>query len=450
VVIGCVLVIQGIVNRGLTLSADSRARQVERDAIVSMAMLSRIARDTEKARMLVGEHIEASTPAGWTDVERRLDNALGDLDDASNVYAPLVELPNEASEWDKARAALVQFHTTVAAALALSRQDLDASARVEWQASRAEYADLDPTLETLVAINQKGALDATNEIEADERTTRQVIDVIRVAVLIGIGLLAWWLSRQITRYERQLQDTNEDLDAFAGRIAHDLKNAIGPILLSSNMLRRHATEPDRVRYFAQRIEKGSGRLTQIVDSLLAFSRAARGVAADEAVEVRSALDNVLEEVRPLAARLGATIVVEQVPDVKVRCDAGLLHVVLANIVNNAVKYLDGQPERRVHVSVVEDNTSCRFDIADTGPGIPNRDQAAIFEPFYRSTSTHVPGTGIGLATVRRIVDSRGGRIAVRSEEGHGARFIVWLPLADPDTQSSSSSRPDQQLTLRSA
>ena len=69
-------------------------------------------------------------------------------------------------------------------------------------------------------------------------------------------------------------------------------------------------------------------------------------------------------------------------------------------------------------------------IDDTGPGIPEAARERIFEPFFRVPGTKQPGTGIGLATVRRILEAHGGRITVETPEGPGCSFIVWLPLAD--------------------
>jgi signal transduction histidine kinase len=119
----------------------------------------------------------------------------------------------------------------------------------------------------------------------------------------------------------------------------------------------------------------------------------------------------------------------------------LLHILLANLCGNAVKFLEGQRERRVRISASVDGSSCRIDVEDSGPGIPEPAQEHLFEPFYRVEGSHVPGTGIGLATARRIVESRGGRIAVTSALGQGARFSVWLPLASPpDDRSADSPR----------
>jgi signal transduction histidine kinase len=201
------------------------------------------------------------------------------------------------------------------------------------------------------------------------------------------------------------------------------------VSLAPAMLRLSKAEPSRVLEIADRTERSSARATGVVDALLAFSRASRTVEPDEAAGLQETVHAVLEEIGPLVARLDATVELGPLPDVYVRCNPGLLQIVVANLCGNAVKYLDGQSERRVSISARPEGESCRIAIEDTGPGIPREAREKIFEPFFRVEGTRAPGTGIGLATVRRIVDARGGRVNVDSHEGKGSRFEVWLPLA---------------------
>jgi signal transduction histidine kinase len=440
--ISCVLIAQGIVTNNLTAVTELQSRHLERDSILSMARLSRIALDAAQAQRLVDEHIRASDPAVWASIEQRLNRVLQDIHQESQAYAPLVELPDETSDWLKAHVSLNRFSATVDSALAFSRQDLDAQAYAAWNDSDADYASLQSTLTNLIAVNQKNALDATEEIKQAEQKTRDVNDAVRYVALAGVLLLGLWLSYAVLTFERQRRESaarlaaqNRDLDAFAGRVAHDIKNALSPLHFASSLLSRHTGDPERVRDLARRIEANMRQVNQIIDSLLAFSRGSQHGERDEAASVGAVVRSVLDEVRPFALRMGATVDVDHVSEMTVACDAGLLHVVLANLMSNAVKYLEGQQERRVRLVVSREEDSCRFEVADTGPGIPKRDQSAIFEPFYRSKSAQAPGVGIGLATVRRIVDAHDGRIAVHSEEGHGSRFVLWLPLArGPESQ----------------
>ena len=177
-------------------------------------------------------------------------------------------------------------------------------------------------------------------------------------------------------------------------------------------------------------------IVSMLDALLAFSRGGQTLDTAETATLEPVLNSVSEEVTPLATKLAADFRIEAVPDVSLRCSAGLLHIVLANVVGNALKYLAGRPERRVTLSARVDGSDCRIDVADSGPGIPADALEKIFEPFYRVKGTRAEGTGIGLATVRRILDARGGRIAVESVLGVGSTFSIWLPVSANEARSA--------------
>lgn len=254
----------------------------------------------------------------------------------------------------------------------------------------------------------------------------------RLAIFATVAVLLSALRHERARLRRLnelLQERNRDLDAFAGRVAHDLKNALAPMAMIPAMLRRAASGSARILEIADRAERSTRRASAVIDALLAFARGSRALEAEESGALQPAVESVIEELDPLVEQLDASLEVDEIPDVHVRCDPGLLHIVLANLVGNAVKYLDGQKVRRVHLSAHIADPWCRIVVEDTGPGIPRDDFEKIFEPFIRASDSRVPGAGIGLATVHRIVHARGGRITVESEEGRGSRFQVWLPLS---------------------
>jgi signal transduction histidine kinase len=447
--VGSVFVAQDAITRYLSASNEQRSRVLERDSFYSIDEVNRVARDALQIQLLVNDHINETDLAIMAGIEKEINALFLDIDERSRVYESLIEFPDEAAEWAKARASLARLRKTVGATLDLSRQNHNIDARALWTSSRTESADLGPTLERVVALNRKSAMTATAEIDAAQRRTREVNDVIRFLGLLGVGLLAVWVIRRVLGYEQQLEESaellaiqNHDLDAFAGRVAHDLKNALGPLLIFPALLRRDATDPQRVRELAHSTERSTRRTSQVIDSLLAFARASHAVDPDAAAPVRAAIESVLDETTQVASRLGATVEVAAIPDLLVRCEPGLLHVVLANVVGNAVKYLSGRPVRRVLIRVNREDDTCRLEIADTGPGIPKDQLQKIFEPFYRVEAGRGAGSGIGLATVRRILDARSGRVEVESEVDQGTRFVVWLPLVNSQTVLRDAPRVD--------
>ena len=235
--------------------------------------------------------------------------------------------------------------------------------------------------------------------------------------------------RRLTESLARVEQSNSDLDAFAGRVAHDLRNALSPIVLGAQCVRSVAQSPEKLGLLCDRLDRATGRATGLVDSFLAFAKAQHEPSGDASASVADVVSDVLEQVEPDAARADAEIRCSIV-DAHVRCPAALLQVVVANVLGNAVKFIRGRPERKIHLSGQLARGGYLLCIDDTGPGIPAASLERIFGPFFRVPGTKEPGTGIGLATVRRILDAHGGRIAAELLDGCGSSFRVWLPLAD--------------------
>jgi signal transduction histidine kinase len=446
----------GVVGTVMIAGTVKTTRRLQEQSINSVELLSRVVRDLDQQRILVDDHIHEAKPASMTGIEAQLADISADLSRAEQQYTDLVEEGEEAELWHSAQVLIVRSHQVEAETLALSRKNLADDARARMTLVRSDYGELNRKLYELIQVNHDQALAATKHIETIQRSTEAALWAARIGTLLGLALLGWWMvrrvgtyERQVTDYARRLEEANRDLDAFAGRVAHDIKNALGPLALAPSLLRRLNGNPDRVLETAGRIERSSQRATAVVDSLLAFSRASRSAEAGESASLREVLKDTLDDLATRAAELQVSIEVGDIPDVQIRCNAGLLQVVLANVCGNAVKYLEGWPQRRVRIAAETENSSCRVDVEDTGPGIPHDAQRRIFEPFYRVQGVRAPGTGIGLATVRRIVDARGGRVTVESTEGSGSRFRLWLPLAPLTTdRTTPRDSPSTKPVLR--
>ena len=435
-VIAAIVLAQGVIGSLLTQASDARAQTVYRSSLASLNVVFRIASDVDRTRILVDEHIFAADAAGRAASERELAGVDADLNRAERVYAPFIGLPGEAGIWREVQDLLDRFQTDVSETVALSRRNEDIQAYARVTLSERDYDALHDKLDQLIHINQTGADDAMTRIATLHRNAEWGQWFTRIVGLLLLLVFGRWGIHRIARYESQiaehvqsLERRNRDLDAFAGRVAHDLKNALGPIGLSAGALRSAADDPRRVMAIAEKTQRWSQRVASVIDSLLAFSRSGQRAASEESAALAPVVKNVLEELGPLIGQLDATVEVSDLPDLRVRCDPGLLHVVLANLCGNAVKFLDGRSQRRVRIAAFEDDASCRIEISDTGPGIPPDARNKIFEPFYRVQGTRSAGTGIGLATVQRVVVARGGRVTVDSSEGRGSTFLVWLPLA---------------------
>lgn len=432
-----IFILEAAIDSWLLRAVEDRALTAQRTSISSIEQVNRIYRDLDQERILVDDHINEQSPERMAAIERELAEVCADLEGALKAYPPLITLSEEAEIWQAVQEKMVRFKGATSQALAQSRKQESAEAQATMKTVRNDYVALKSELLALVRVNRADARSEMNKVRTQRCLVNNIILAMRLAGLVLVVFLGSWLvwrvggyERKITGYTRLLEQRNRDLDAFAGRVAHDVKNALSPIVMSPSILRYVAADPKRVLEIANRTERCSERVAGVLDSLLAFSRGSGSAQANERGALGIAVKNVMEDLAPLIAKLEVSAKVEEAPEMVLQCDAGLLHIVLANLVGNAVKYLEGREERRVQVSARQDGQCCRIDVEDTGPGIPRRFQAMIFEPFYRGKGTRVAGTGIGLATVRRIVEARGGRIEVMSTEGRGSKFSVWLPLAE--------------------
>ena len=256
----------------------------------------------------------------------------------------------------------------------------------------------------------------------------------RLCIFAALALVLDRLREEqlaLERANRQLEQQNRDLDAFAGRVAHDLRNAMAPIALAASVLRSPSADPERIAALADRIEASSRKSMLVINALLALARAGQPLDASASTELLPAIGAALAELDDPVSRQGIDLSVRVEPGLRVRCDPGLLHVVLANLIGNAVKYVGCHPgPRAVVVSAAVAGQRIEIAVADTGPGIPLAEQSRIFEPFYRAKDAGAVGTGIGLATVERIMRSQGGSVAVESDGVSGATFRVRLPRAE--------------------
>jgi signal transduction histidine kinase len=412
-----------------------------RDSLMSVELISRIARDLDQQRILLDVHVLESEPGGMEGIERELDRTSADLTRAKNAYTPLVELPGEEATWREAQQLIARFDTAKAEVIALSRKNLDARARARMTANFDDYSQLQRRTLGLIAIERAGADGALTRIRTLRRINVAGMLATGIIVLLVVLTLGRRAIRRITSYEEQveeyartLEERNRELDAFAGRLAHDLLSPVASLKLSADLLSwpeggtpalgGHQAARDRLR-------RSIEQMTTMIEDLLAFARAdtaARSVPSDPAVVIARVGDDFL-------VRFGDTASLHtHVESARVAYREGLLGQVLWNLVENGVKYRRQDVDARITVSGHVAAGGYELRVSDNGPGVLPEDAPHIFEPLYRGDPTrHIPGTGLGLSIVKRIVEAGGGRISLQSQPGHGTTFILRLPLAREST-----------------
>ena len=256
---------------------------------------------------------------------------------------------------------------------------------------------------------------------------------------------------ELERHATRLMQTNADLESMSYTVSHDLRSPVQVIkgFVDAVLSNRIGHVDEAARQALVRVLRNAERMDELITDLLALSRLSH-----------ETLD--LQPVDPVAlAGEVAVLVQDRHPERSVKCvaewvdetacdragvllaDRRLLRVVLENLIGNAVKFTPGGTPCRVDVQARRTHDAVILGVADRGVGYPAELAERLFRPFQRLHSgEQFPGTGIGLATVHRIVQLHGGTIEGRNREGGGALFEVLLPLRT----EAQTSRPGQTKT----
>ncbi|MGE5639253.1 MAG: sensor histidine kinase [Clostridia bacterium] len=238
------------------------------------------------------------------------------------------------------------------------------------------------------------------------------------------------LEERVRLRTRELEAANRDLDGFSLAVSHDLRAPACTLGNFAALLEAECAEAlgDTGRQYVRRIRRIASRLGEMIDGLLEFSRAGRASLATAPVPLGRIAAELAEELRP-ACRYRGQVAIGPVHDAS--GDARLLRQVVQNLIANAMKFsrdadspLVEVSSRRLLAGGVE------YCVRDNGCGFDMKHARRLFETFQRlHAAERYEGTGVGLATVRRIVERHGGVVRAEGEPGRGAAFYFTLPAA---------------------
>ena len=238
-------------------------------------------------------------------------------------------------------------------------------------------------------------------------------------------------NTQVTRLNLELERSNIELDAFAYAASHDLQEPIRTLRAYSQLLARRAATRLTIEEveLLKMVESAAARMSNLISALLDFAQvggSARRDAKPISLEdvLRATLLNLAESIRDS----GAEVTNDPLPTVT--ADQEHIMRLLQNLIGNSIRYRRPEVSLQVYISAVREEEMWRFGVHDNGEGFEKEQSEFIFEAFKRLHGRNNPGTGIGLATCRRIVEQHGGRIWAESEgSGRGATFWFTLPAA---------------------
>jgi PAS domain S-box-containing protein len=254
-----------------------------------------------------------------------------------------------------------------------------------------------------------------------------------VPVLDETGEVAYWVGidadiTALKAIEEALRASNQELEAFSYSVSHDLRAPLGAIDGFSKALasRLEGKADEKSMHYLTRIQAGVTKMEQLIEALLGLSRVARSQLQPAPVDLSALARETLESLQMQQPERHVTVRVED--GLQVQGDPGLLRIVLENLLGNAWKFTSRATDPLIEVGRLPEGNV--IFVRDNGVGFDMAYAGKLFSAFQRlHTDAEFPGTGIGLATVRRIVARHQGRVWVESQPGQGTTFFFTIPGA---------------------
>jgi signal transduction histidine kinase len=238
----------------------------------------------------------------------------------------------------------------------------------------------------------------------------------------------WGVQTDITerkKTERELIETNKELDTFFYKASHDLKGPLASIMGIVNLARLEQ-DTNATQNFFDMIESSTIRLDNTLVDLIELARSRKGVSKLSEVNVSQLVNNILSSLSHIKGYEQSEIKVNIDPQLNLITDKVLLTSILQNLIHNAINYCK-RIDPLIKVQAKQENKNVIFEVIDNGPGIALHIRDKVFEMFYRGNPDS-PGSGLGLFIVKNAVEKLQGKISYDTQEGKGTNFIVSLPL----------------------
>jgi two-component system, sensor histidine kinase and response regulator len=231
----------------------------------------------------------------------------------------------------------------------------------------------------------------------------------------------------------ELEKRNEELDAYAHTVAHDLKAPLASVVGFSDLLEKRHVQipPDKLTYYCSIIAQNGRKMVNIIDALLLMASVRKIEDVPVAkLDLPDIMGDIQSRFADVIAESKAEIIVPERWPVVLGYQPWVEEI-LANYVSNAIKYGGIPPRIEVGTSPLADGRA-RFWVRDNGKGLTPDEQALLFTPFTRLDQVRVKGYGLGLSIVQRIAEKINEQVGVESEVGQGSTFYLTLPLAGTD------------------
>ena len=441
-----------------TLAVQRASREVD---TLSDAIVSSSAPSIERLAALRGSTLEVELalshyvhpPSGRTPQAPPLDRAARRLHDEVRAYLALTDLPGEEHHENAVQQAWARFDESVRRTRELVdggdvRQAAQRfSAVVEPAAGRL----LDAAVRAIEFDAQYGRQLAARIKQIRHRTLWLANGLTAFCVALGVAG-ALFIERQARNrrcaqlaYASFLEERAAELEQFAGRVAHDIRNPLSSAKMGAELIAA-GSPPERSQEYAERVVRSLQRAESITSALLDFARSGARPDPGARTDPREVLADLESSFTQEAERARIALRIEPAPAVLVACSVGVYLSLIGNLVRNAMKHMGDAPTRQIDVRILERAGVVRTEVSDTGPGIAEHELRSLFQPYFRAAgSGGRDGLGLGLATVKKLAEGHGGAAGVSSNVGKGSTF--WFELPRAGWASDPASRDDDGRLL---
>lgn len=344
----------------------------------------------------------------------------------ADALLPLVDTPAELADIAALRTSLERCAEEAERIQTLLAGGDHLEVRHRWETFVELTRLANETADQIVTFNTGKVEQLSRSIRLNLRWT---VLAATIVTLVG-GASALVLLRRALRglasEEAAANARSTELEAFAARAAHELRTPLQTVSLALRTLEQ-GSNPQAL----ERARRSAERLRDTVDDLLAFAHAGGSALEPGAADLSRVVSEVREEFGPQLASAHVSLRVDVPSGTMVAMATTHLATVMRNLVANAVKYANAD-DARVVVRATRANDAVHVEVADNGPGIPAEALPRVFEPFVRGTSRST-GHGLGLATVRRLVEAHRGAVHMSSAPGGGTTVELDLPRAWGDS-----------------
>jgi signal transduction histidine kinase len=236
------------------------------------------------------------------------------------------------------------------------------------------------------------------------------------------------LERRVERRTRELELANRELESFAYSVSHDLQSPLRAMLGFAGMLRDDFGDklPQEALDHLAHMKEAGNRMGTLIQDILKLARLPAGMAEKTEVDLSALATDVAARIATENPGRDVQVVVQ--PGARVRCDPGLLRVVMQNLFGNAWKFTARAAAPRVEFGYVDGPAGREYFVRDNGVGFDAKHAGRLFSPFQRlHAQGEFSGSGIGLATVRRVIVKHGGEVRAEGRVNGGATFYFTLP-----------------------